>query len=940
MSIKALLIGDTHVYPYPNYNLFEEKDFRLNQFYKLMERLIEIGNDYNCEYLFNLGDFVHKPIMDPRTLAGVKTCFEILNKKWKQDKHWLIYGNHCINSKHSIIHPKDSPLYAFNSFYTYMDHKIVELGGKSLAFMNWNSDQDLSWIENPVDYFFGHITPYVEGALFGQEIDWSKFNIGFAGDYHQPKIFNGKLHTTNVPIPHYISDSQEGSVVVLDIETGEWERVPTRKEGSFNHLRIFYDDVSVKDEDDYTVRVKRPIPTVKSQHLHGSINLDEVIENVVKSAGVEELHTKIIPEVESNEEVLSLNFLLKSLKVKNFRSIEEFEMVFDNGLYCFTSGNGEGKSSLINSIAYCLNPPRSSKDLIRRGQEEMSVEIELEYQGLNHKILRSTSTKGSSVKYWINDEEIPVNNSSELNSKIQENLQFMQLWDILYRFQSAPYLLSGYSYAQRIDMVSKLLGLGKVKDIYQVAYSKLKEKKQENDSLIKQIEIDNAVLDSMEIVDPSTVLDIDLLESKKGELNNDLTACQSKLYEIQKNNQIVNELNRRVTELEILDSQLDKETDLTQIPVLIENIEKASSFIKKQEYEISEYERGIRISQDKKLTLQNEINLSESQLDTLRRSDRKCSACGRLFDNQEEFDKHIENEYQKHIQLEKINSEKIKVCQEVIDEVQPKLNECREQVESARSAVKSYESELQQLRLVEDQFKKFMERQDEFNKFLMNHPEINSNLSTQSEGEIQQSISDLKIEISRIENSMIETTRKLEIVQKRKSLEEKIVGLISESDRIGMEIVKIDEYCKLFHPTGDVIKSIFLQVAQNLTSGNFAVSTIRTLASGEERIDFDMKMMVDGGLIDYDSLSGGQKVMCDIFFLTRLFDMSGNVGLLMLDETLKDLDPNNLEEASKMIKSSPINTILLVTHSESFNNYDYKFNVRKENGCSIYQIEG
>ena len=101
-----------------------------------------------------------------------------------------------------------------------------------------------------------------------------------------------------------------------------------------------------------------------------------------------------------------------------------------------------------------------------------------------------------------------------------------------------------------------------------------------------------------------------------------------------------------------------------------------------------------------------------------------------------------------------------------------------------------------------------------------------------------------------------------------------------------------------------------------------------------------MKMMVDGGLIDYDSLSGGQKVMCDMFFLTRLFEMSGNVGLLMLDETLKDLDPNNLESASQMIKSAPINTVLLVTHSESFNNYDYKFNVRKENGCSVYQIEG
>ena len=175
---------------------------------------------------------------------------------------------------------------------------------------------------------------------------------------------------------------------------------------------------------------------------------------------------------------------------------------------------------------------------------------------------------------------------------------------------------------------------------------------------------------------------------------------------------------------------------------------------------------------------------------------------------------------------------------------------------------------------------------------------------------------------------------------KRKAIEEKIKDAEKGLESSLALTTSMEEYARLFHPTGDVIKSVFLKVAQNLTSNDYVVSTIKTLASGEDRIDFDMKMMVDGGLIDYDSLSGGQKVMCDMFFLTRLFEMSGNVGLLMLDETLKDLDPNNLESASQMIKSAPINTVLLVTHSESFNNYDYKFNVRKENGSSVYQIEG
>ena len=939
MGTKALLIGDTHVYPYANYNLFDEKDFRLNQFYRLMDRLIEIGNEYNCEYLFNLGDFTHKPIMNPRTLAGVKTCFEILSRKWDKDHHFLISGNHDLDGKSSSLQAKDSSLYVFNQFYTDMDHKIIQMDNKSLAFMNWTADQDLSWIEKPVDYFFGHLTPYVEGAMFGQEIDWSKFKVGFAGDYHQPKTFNGKLHTTNVVIPHYISDHQDGSVVVLDIETGEWERVQTRKAGSFNHLRIFYDDVAVPDEDEYTVRVKRPLPTAKSQHIHGSINLDEVIENVVKSAGKVEIHNSIIKEVSSNEEVLSLNFLLKSLKVKNFRSISEFEMVFDNGLYCFTSGNGEGKSSLINSIAYCLNPPRSSKDLIKRGQDEMSVELELEYQGLDHKILRSTTTKGSSVKYWVNGEEIPANNSSELNSKINENLQFMQLWDILYRFQSAPYLLSGYSYSQRIDMVSKLLGLGKVKDIYQVAYSKLKLLKQDSDLYAKRIDIEKAVLESMEVIDESEIKDVTSLEQHKSDLQSQIAENEKQLTEIRRNNEVLKQLNLKVSELELLDSQLDKTFSQESLDEAKSSESQGLAYISEKKAERAEAERAKQEIEVQIAKLEYAVSDSESKLNSLKSSERKCSACGREFDDKEEFELHVKSESEKHETLKQEVEIKVSELKAKLESVNLEISHSNQAIFDSEEALKSLSSVISKLERDRVELARFNTKQDEFNQFLAQHPEVND-IKEVSESGVLNSISELKQQITGIEFSIIESSRKLEVISKRKVIEEKIKDAEKGLESSLALTTSMEEYARLFHPTGDVIKSVFLKVAQNLTSNDYVVSTIKTLASGEDRIDFDMKMMVDGGLIDYDSLSGGQKVMCDMFFLTRLFEMSGNVGLLMLDETLKDLDPNNLESASQMIKSAPINTVLLVTHSESFNNYDYKFNVRKENGCSVYQIEG
>ena len=144
----------------------------------------------------------------------------------------------------------------------------------------------------------------------------------------------------------------------------------------------------------------------------------------------------------------------------------------------------------------------------------------------------------------------------------------------------------------------------------------------------------------------------------------------------------------------------------------------------------------------------------------------------------------------------------------------------------------------------------------------------------------------------------------------------------------------------MYAPTGSIVKSVFLTVAELLTEDKFVVRTVKTLKNGDTRIDFDVDYKVGNLLIPYQNLSGGQKVIVDIFFMSKLFKMSGQVGLLMLDETLKDLDVDNLERAVRILREAPISTILLVTHVESFNFYDLKYNVEYNDGCSVYKLEG
>ena len=113
-----------------------------------------------------------------------------------------------------------------------------------------------------------------------------------------------------------------------------------------------------------------------------------------------------------------------------------------------------------------------------------------------------------------------------------------------------------------------------------------------------------------------------------------------------------------------------------------------------------------------------------------------------------------------------------------------------------------------------------------------------------------------------------------------------------------------------------------------------------SLAKGDLKIDFDVDMQVDGLLIPYADLSGGQKVLADLFFLTKLFELGSKTGLVILDESLKELSENRLEEAAKMLKGSRIGSLLLSTHVSGFNFYDRRLQAVMSKNVSNYTVEG
>ncbi len=67
--------------------------------------------------------------------------------------------------------------------------------------------------------------------------------------------------------------------------------------------------------------------------------------------------------------------MLKKIKVKNFRSLDNFCMTFNNGLNVIIGENDAGKTSLIDSMKILLNEARIDLDDFRDKSKEVIIEL-------------------------------------------------------------------------------------------------------------------------------------------------------------------------------------------------------------------------------------------------------------------------------------------------------------------------------------------------------------------------------------------------------------------------------------------------------------------------------------------------------------------------------------------------------------------------------------
>lgn len=935
--MKVLITSDIHIYDYPQYN---QDGFRLTQFERLAHRINEIAEEQGCEMLIIAGDIIHKPVLRPYIVYAANQFMSILGGKFGENIRFIL-GQHDLDTKSTTHYNTDSIVPIISRYGKYMHNNSELIGGVLFGFHDWTPDQDWTQIKGinrdgktPVDVMIGHLTL---DERYGQEYDSDFYKVGIFGDIHQPREFdNGKTWTVNVPIPHYISDCQTGSVIVLDTSDLSVQRVPTESD-NFKYLKIFYeDDPEAVDYVDgnypYLRLVERPKFVTSAESFHKSIDVKEVINEVIKQEGLEDIHSEINKLIDIGDcSPLDFNFRLKWIEIHNFRSISHFRYDFVPGMTMLNGLNGSGKSSFLRAINFLFTGEETERKCCKSGESEFWVNGELEYQGRTHTINRYWCG-GNSVEYIIDGKEVNAVGVRAINNYIREQLPFIDYISLIIRAQRDPGLLTSYGFKGRIDLISNLLGLNLINHYADVANSiktvlknKVKDKTIEISSLNKSLDFMKTMI-SDEVIDIDDLRDrLKLIDERLNTVSHQMSLKDQYIKLQVESDSLYGALESLVVNHNVQWTEQDQ-NDLDQLIIDVKDLDnKYKELLNIQ----SEYNSSVKTLKQLIKSKDIEINKLKSNLINV---PTHCPTCGKPYDNVEEAKSHIINE------ISKVESDKSNLMDQLSQLTDPVSDQDFDAIQQSKSEkqqlIQSYKDKKYYHDLYMTTKDQHIESLNRLSKFI-----ADNNYDPGKSDNLRQEFHDLSNQKSDLKASIKSAEDQIKMRDKYNSELDKLEECESELSRLTEKFDRTNTYYNLFTSNGAVTASVFSAVAEEMTDSNIIVRTVKELASGETRIDFDVDKKIGDIILPYSDLSGGQQTLVDVLFMYKLFKMSGRLGLLIFDETLKEIDSVTLDEVVTILKEMPVNSILISTHVESFPYYDSKITASLQGNTSNFIVE-
>ena len=922
---KILSIADIHIHDYPQRNPNEK--FRLYQTRQVAQNIIETAKKEGAEILVIAGDVLEKSIIRPYVQAEVKLFLDTLMSFFSVG--YIIWGNHDQDNKGSDQVFTDSCLSVMlppNLYYS--DQKEIIIDNSRIAFSNWRPGEkiDLDWIQGCVDVLFTHATISYSGSdLFkSQTLDESKFNLAICGDIHKPGQV-GKYVSIGIPQRCKMSDGEDLTGVIYDCITKEWKWVnldphgatmrfqytPTREEEGWHNdigtWKIYKpENLGIKDN------------AVKDIKVPAWQEVENLITGIILSNGLGEVHGEVLKNIKdiSSKEV-DFDFILTRFYCKNWRSIDEVELFFDQGDKILITGkNGAGKSSLLSALRYAFEENRFIKDFIQLGTKDCLTEVDFLYQGSHYRIQRGSKSYG----FWINGEPQKYNNKRLFEEDMHQRFPFIDYMDVYFFDSDHHKLIGDITPERKSEIISKFFKLDKI-DAYNEEAEILLDIFNKNSWKWKE-EI-NKSTEVLGFIEGKLNL-IQLPGTSKAELE----SLKREGLELQKKERLWNDWcifsNSTSIRIEgVKDSIKTLEDDISKS----ETEQKINETIKSLEDIRDNYSTelgalgsiGLRFDSTKReLDL---VNQEGSKLyiewENLGKT-KVCPCCGQEIKNAESIEKHKAELETKLTDLKEKQGQLISILESLNTErleEDKKRSELKQNIEKINSEISVC---MTKRNILQKKIKDLQGSKD----LLLN---LENQLSSYIIPEEIKLPDNFMEQMGNIEAGIMTWNTFESLLRDKAQAEQSIQKCQDELNKISTITEDLQRYIKLTGPTGKIYEEIMNRLAEQFSDNQVKYEVITYNFRKKDHLDLASSYKNStGNWIAYQACSSGQKTVLDVNFLSKIVT---KLGILIMDEFLKHLDPSNHEACIELIESMNIGCIMLSSHMETiaaFNNKSCK----------------
>lgn len=907
---KWLISADWHIGNYANYNY--EAGSRLNQYPVLASRIVDIAKDKDCHDLLILGDFIDIPVNIPEVQIIAKECLDIL--KGYFDNIYFIKGQHDKYSKANNDSYKDSILSMFiDDKFQYMNHKFICTDGNVFGFQDWTPDQDTSWITDKVTVLFGH---YTKSTLFGQEIDESKFKLMIHGDIHNKQEI-GQFISVGNPIQRDMSSDAEGDVLVFDTKNCSWERVLTDPDHS-RFLQMAYTDDPNQEGFHGPLQYLIYKPVIKlgeSDTTSKSVtwnDIDELIHNRCKEFGLDDIQSEVESKCIPYSEI-DFNFQLTYLKIHGYRSVVDFEINFkDRERIALLGKNGSGKSSIINALRGIFLKNSELKWEQSDFTDDVVIKVGILYQNKLYEI-----TKGSQWGLTIDGSQVNYNNLTEFQNDLPVKLPFINYLDLFFVSSETSSLSKQFTPTRRIELISKFYRLDRINAYYETAQSLYNELNQPLWETKSELSKQTGILEHCN--ERKAELEKDLKDLNKDDILSELqgykdirSKYQARQLWLRDDRNLYEKLQECKKRVDDINSNLTFDLDEGEAALVRLTAERKAINEKYEQL----YKDAIEF--DNNVKLRDEYQTAGSQVAAeLKKIDEgKCPACGAPLAVGDA--KEIRETYNK-----KLGEYRIK-WSEVDDKIQnaPSGELSKDWYKKALITCKSkYDSDGRNIELLNNKITSYKKDKAALENEikLMNEAQKKYDDNKKLEPEEVKLPLEIDEKESKANSNLYKFQEYQDLLREIERQTNKVNEIQKSIDDLDDKMSRYTKYMELTSLTGLIYEDILRQLALKFSTSEVKYDVDAGVYRNARYISFNSYYKVKGKYRLYEKCSAGQKIVCDLDFLNKLFSMT--VGLLVLDEMLRYLDEDNFPNACEILKDMKVNTLMLSTHDSTLTVY-------------------